>query len=432
MYQNTILSQAIRLSAAVAVTGVCATSTQAAETGFRDAIQQGNVTAEIKNVMAQASRTDAISAAGPLNNSNVGGSSLTLGYETAAYHGLTFGVGFQAGIDWNLHKDETSGFSGEDDSRLSISATNLHQAFVDYAFDPSATQTSIRLGRQSIISPLVMSSGLFPMSDAFDALVITNNDLPSTNLRLMVLKNWIKRYGDDATLSPVHVDDRFSDSVYSLYLNNKSISGLDIEVQWLSNDSDDFIGDPPTAVAPIGPYDTSFMAVTYAIPDSTVTLGAKRMTASFDDASSTDLWGAKANMRAGELDLGIAYTSTDEANSLPGTLGHVPLFRAYTDTVTDAEFIAGVDTLSASLGYGFGIPGLQAKVVYASWSQSDEGITHAGIDLDGASEVALDVKYVSQDIKGLFTRVQLSQVDYDLASGDSDMTYLRLTMNYKF
>jgi len=58
-------------------------------------------------------------------------------------------------------------------------------------------------------------------------------------------------------------------------------------------------------------------------------------------------------------------------------------------------------------------------------------MTNSGKNLDGGSELALDMRYKSQTVKGLSTRIQLSQMDYD-QSGEDDQTYLRATLNYAF
>ena len=413
------------------IAAVLSTTVQAGS--FRDALQGGKFTGDINNVFASGSKTDATSAAGPLNNSHVGSSAISVAYKTANYEGFTLGIALQHGKDWRIH-DGASGLNAEDDSRNSISSTNLQNLYVNYSFDTNLTDTSIRIGRQDIISPLIMRSSMFPMKDAFDAVVVTNKDISNTTLKMMYVSNWIKRYGSSASTSPVQQDAEFDGSVYSIYLNNNSIKGLNIEGQWMSNDSDNTLaGDPPTNVPTNGPYDTTFLALTYKVPDTNIVLGAKNLTASFDNSANTDYFGLKAGTKVGGVGVTLAYTSVSDDNNLPGTLGHVPLFRAYATTQTDAEFIAGVDATSLTLDYNFGVKGLKSALVFASWDQNSEGLTNSGgINLDGASEIALDVKYRFEGIAGLSTRIQLSQMDYDLDNADSDLTYLRMHLKYQF
>lgn len=415
----------------LAVSGALA-STAHAES-FRDALQGGSFSGDINNVLAIGSETDAVSTAGPINNSKVGSSALSIAYKTASYKGFTLGIALQHGKDWRIHDDST-GLTGEDDARNSISSTNLQNLYMNYTFEPSATKTSIRLGRQDIISPLVMRSSMFPMKDAFDALVITNKDLSQTTLKVMYIDSWIKRYGSSATSSPVQQDARFDGSVYSLYLNNNSIKGLNIEGQWLSNNSKKTnVGDAPTNIITKGPYDTSFLALTYKVPNTDVILGVKNLTANYDSSANSDSWGVKAGSKFSGVGVTVAYTSVNDANNLPGTLGQVPIFRAYASTETSAEMIAGVDATSLTLDYNFDIKGLKSSLVFASWAQSDEGyVNSGGKHFDGAAELKLDLKYKFASIAGLSSRIQLSQMDYNLDEGDSDLTYVRMDLKYQF
>ncbi len=101
------------------------------------------------------------------------------------------------------------------------------------------------------------------------------------------------------------------------------------------------------------------------------------------------------------------------------------------DAYLSPEIIAGVDETSISLNYETGIAGLKTSLVYASWKQSAEGTANSRFNLDDASELALDVKYKFQQVEGLSGRIQLSQMNYDIA-GDSDLTFLRAHLKYAF
>lgn len=99
----------------------------------------------------------------------------------------------------------------------------------------------------------------------------------------------------------------------------------------------------------------------------------------------------------------------------------------------ESEYMAGVNSTSMTLGYNFGIPNLKANLLYASWDQSDEGIANSGVNLDGGSEIGLDLKYKFKSVEGLSSRIMLAQIDFDNEMLESDdMTYLRLYLNYKF
>lgn len=417
---------------AVAVMGVISAHAQA--DSFRDALTGGKVSGEVRNTYAVSSYSYSSAEAGALNNNNVLGSALALDYVTGDFKGFKVGVGFQAGRDWGI-QDEDTGLSlagGEEDHRIGVDSTNLYRAYLEYRFDKSVTDTGVRIGRQKIVSPLLMNSGAFPMQDAFDALVIENKDLPDTSLRFMYVDQWVMRYGDDASGSVTQTDKQYDDPVYSFYLKNSSLQGLDIEAQWLANDNDTPAGDPPTAAVTADAYDAGFLGLTYSVPDSSWVLGAKMLTADYEKRPDTGYWGIKAKTTVAGVGVQLSYTSVEDDANFPGTLGHVPMFRSYY-TGYSHEIFAGLETTSLDIDYGFGVPGLKVGFMYADWKQSADGIANSGKDFDGGFETGVDVRYQFQDVKGLSARVKTSYMDFDQQGvEDDDLTYTRVTLNYKF
>lgn len=415
--------------------GLLSTHAFAETSSFRDAIENGKVSGEIRNAAAFASYTDAIKEAGPFNNSKSGVSVLELKYQTDSYRGFTFGTVFQAGWDWGI-QDESTGLTiagGEDDHRLTVSTVNLQNAYVDYSFAAQGSKTNVRVGRQDIISPLLMRSGLQPVKDAFEGVVISNSDIDKTVLKVMYINKWLMRYGDDASDSVTQNDINYEHPLVSLYVNSKAIEGLNIEAQWLSNDNTGPVGDPPTAVPASGPYSTTFFAADYAIPGTDVAVGAKYMGAAFDNSADTSLWGVKAATNLGPVRVTLSYTTVDDDANLPGTLGHVPLFRAYTNTITDTEFYAGVDSVSLNLGYDFGVKGLAANLNYTQLSQSAAGIENGGFNFDDSYEISADIKYKVQSVEGLSMRLNVANAGYnDAVYEDADLMYTRVFVNYAF
>ncbi|WP_432698091.1 OprD family outer membrane porin [Marinobacterium sp. YM272] len=420
----------ILLAAAIAAS----TTANVQADSFREALTGGKVSGEIRNTYAGSSYSDAKPEAGALNNANVLGSALDLNYETGSFNGFKAVVGFQAGRDWGI-QDEDSGLTvagGEDDARVTIDATDLRLAYLEYAFNKEMTATSVRIGRQKIVSPLLMNSGAFPMQDSFDALVIDNRDLPDTTLKLMVVDRWNMRYGDDSNGGITQEDKQYDDLIYSLYLSNNSFTGLNIEAQWLSNDNDDPAGDPPAAAVTADPYDTGFLGLTYKVPNSSWVLGAKAMTADYENRDDTGYWGVKAQTQIKGVEVQLGYTSVQDDGNFPGSLGHVPMFRSYKSGFID-EIFAGLDTTSLRVSYGFGVPGLKADLVYSGWKQSDAGIAASGKDLDGGYEAGIDIRYKFQTVEGLSARVKSSYMDFDReAVGNDDLFTTRVSVNYRF
>ncbi|MBU3069170.1 OprD family outer membrane porin [Aestuariicella sp. G3-2] len=419
------------LCLAVALLSVLSCKAQA--DSFHEALIGGKISGEVRNTYVGGSQSDARNGAAALNNSNVLGSALSLTYETGAYQGLKAVVGLQSGHDWGMQDDEQATIAGgEDDSRVSISSTDLLVAYLEYAVDKSLTDTRVRIGRQKIVTPLLMSSGEFPMQDSFDAVVIENHDLPGTQLRMMAVNRWNKRYGEDSNDTFVEDDLQYHNPVYSLYLTNNSISGLTVEAQWLSNRNDDPVGDPPAAVRTADKYDSGFLGLTYKIPDSSWILGAKALTANYDKLPDTGYWGVKAQTTVKGVLLHLGYTSMDDDGNFPGSIGHVPMFRSYKTGFID-EIFAGLETTSLRVGYGFGLPGANFNLIYSGWRQSDKGIAVSGRNLDGGYEAGVDLQYQFQRIKGLKGRLRTSYMDFDRPDVDKDdFLYTRVLLNYSF
>ncbi|WP_430461036.1 hypothetical protein ACQUQU_17685 [Thalassolituus sp. LLYu03] len=424
----------IALSAAVMAVNAQADS-------FREALQGGKISGELRNAITQSSHTDAWAEAGAVNNNSTGNTALRIDYATAAYKGLSFGVGFQTSWDWGLQDKDTGrafgGGDGEDDTRNTIHATDMVQGYMNYAFDPASTKTNIRLGRQKIVSPLLMNSGAWPMQDSFDAVVINNQDLPGTSISAIAVNSWNTRFGASADAATSN-DKHYDNPVMSLYLTNKSVDGLTVELQWLSNDNDETIGDGPVAVGSKGPYVTTFAGFDYNLGDYTVS--AKYLTSDFDEDSNTEgtnVWGVQGKAKVGGVTLQLAHTQVGDDANFPGTLGHVPQFRSYNNTTIDCDLYAGLGTTVVSAAHGLGVEGLMAQASYAMWSQSDEGQAASGTDFDGGYELAIDLQYKVPSVPGLSTRLQLSQMEFGETAGasrgdENALTYGKLGVNYAF
>ncbi|MCW4627847.1 MULTISPECIES: hypothetical protein [Marinomonas] len=396
-----------------------------------DSIKNGTFSGGLFNTLELGSNSGA-SGVGANNNAKVLGSALTLDYVTGDYYGFNIGVGSETGYDWGIQDSDTATTAGgENDSRVNVNATNLYRAFINYRFNSALTNTQIRVGRQDITSPLLMTSGAFPMRDSFDAVVIENKDIPDTILRAMYVTKWNMRYGDDNNGSVTQTDKSYDNPLVSFYLNNKSIDNLNIEAQWLQNDNDENAGDPPAAVTAKN-YDTTFLALDYNIPNSSWTVGAKTLSANFENSADTGYQGAFVKNTFNGVGVQLAYTTVDDAANFPGTLGHVPMLRSYNPGM-QGEYFAGLKTTSIAANYGFNITGFKATLGYTTWQQSVEGIKNSrGTDLDDGYEASLRIDYKSQEIKGLSTVMQLSYINYDQDVADDSLTILRTSLNYQF
>lgn len=396
-----------------------------------DALNNGKVSGELRTIFINSSYTDANSQAGPLDNNNLGSTALQLNYDSGDFYGFKAGVGIQAGKDFQLHKD-----ASEDDSRATVSATSVYRAFVDYQFDESKTRTQVRVGRQSIVSPLLMDSGMYPMRDAWNGVTVTNQDIPNTTVQFAYIKDWVKRYGSDSNGGAVQEDFHFKDPLYSLHVKNQSVKDLSLEAQYLTTDQAGAIGDPPTTLNTQG-FSNYYTRAEYKLPvQHPVTVGVMHAGANFKDPAEKDttLSGIKLETKVKNVGVNVAYTTVADDNDYPGTLGHVPNFQTFNNLLVNDDMFAGTKIASVKISPDLKVAGLKTSLSYAKYKQSAAGISNSVTNMDGASELGLDIKYDMPRVKGLSARLGLAKVDYSLDNPalDDKMDYARLHLNYKF
>ena len=393
-----------------------------------ESFKNGKFNGEFRFVYTGGSDSDAAGTF-PAGNANVGSIAVEMNYVTDDYNGFKLGLGFQAGHDLEFHDEDGS---SEDDARNSVSASHLHNIFLQYSF----LKSNLKVGRQTIKLPMLMNSGAFALEDSFDAAVLTINEIPSTTLKLIYIQEWNKRYGSDASASPVQQDVHYSDGLYSLYVKNKSIENLTIDAQYITTNEKDTNGDAPILVK--GGYDQFFVRSNYKLPISfPLSLGLTYGGVSYDAPTQDDtsFYGLKLGTAFSGVKLDFAYTSMNDDNNFPGTLGHVPDTIFYTSMLTNQSLFAGVDAYSLQAIYNFGVKKLSTRFKIAHFTQSDEGMSNSPVygKLDGADEFNVDIRYAfSGALKGVGTRLWAGYGQYDEDVAENDFTYARFYLKYNF
>lgn len=422
-----------------------------------DAFKNGKVTGDLRFVYTAGSESAAVDQTAPVNNVNVGSVAVELKYVTDKFQGFNLGVAFQAAHDLDWHKVDSTGptnYQSEDDERNSVSTTLLSEAYLQYNF----LKSNIAVGRQKIKTPLIMTSSAFALEDSFDAAILTFNEIPDTMIKLMYIQDWQMRYGDDTRKTPAgattatQADEHYEDGIYSVFFKNKSIKGLTVDGQYLKTNENKRFFDAPVFIE-AGGYDEYYIQAEYKLPiNYPLSLAMTYAGADYDKnvmanpaggilgGDNARLYGFKVATEVSGVKLNAAYTTMDDEANFPGTLGHVPDAVAYTDMLTNNAIFAGVDAYSIEAIYGFGISGFSSALKYAHYDQSDNGILHAGMNLDGSDEINIDLKYAfSGALKGFHTRLWAGYGTYDnptklgaANSGDDDFLYGRFYLNYKF
>jgi hypothetical protein len=425
---------------------------------LEDAFKNGKVTGDLRFVYTGGSNSDAVTQTAPVNNVSDGSIAAELRYVTDSFYNFKLGLGFQSAHDLGFQKRNATSptdFTSKDDERNSVSTTLLSEAYVQYNF----LKSNIMVGRQKIKTPLIMTSTAFALEDSFDAAVLTINEIPDTMVKLMYIQAWQMRYGGDArknaagVTTPTQADDHFDKGIYSIFFKNKSITGLTLDGQYLKSNENTMLFDAPVFIG-AGGYDQYYLQAEYKLPISfPISLAMTYAAADYDTGvkaapvptlpfvggDKAELYGFKVATEISGVKLNLAYTTMDDEANFPGTFGHVPDAVAYTDMLTNNAIFAGVDAYSIEAIYGFGIPGFNAGLKYARYTQSAKGVINSGnMNLDGADEINIDLTYAfSGALKGFSTRLWAGYGTYDhplgvVSTKDDDFLYGRFYLNYKF
>ncbi|MBE0494766.1 MAG: outer membrane porin, OprD family [Campylobacterales bacterium] len=163
----------VKLSVAAFVVTGLASSSFAADT-LADAFKNGKVTGELKAWYFDrdtGNQNDGTLAKGDTDIFSTG---VMLGYVTDSLNGLSLGATFQGSHAPSANSDAKNLYGTD----MYGSGAVLSEAYVTYTLG----NTTAKVGRQFITSPLVSSSGSRMIKEAFQAAVLINTDLPDTTL----------------------------------------------------------------------------------------------------------------------------------------------------------------------------------------------------------------------------------------------------------
>lgn len=379
-----------KLSLAVCLMAGVTSSVLAADT-LAEAFKEGKVTGTLK---AMYIGTEYAGATVDSDAFAVGGE---LGYKTGSLNG--FSAAFT--VETSHTMGAQSSIAAENDGSVSIQKTLLSEAYLAYTFE----KTSIQAGRMYLGLPLVSSSGSRLMKDYFQAITITNTSLPETTLVAAAANEWVNRNG---------AQTHYADPLYTVYANNKSITGLSLIAQMTTKDNDG---------------EQYFLEAAYKVPSKfPLTLGAQYVADNQDNAKDSAFYGLMVGTEVAGIGLAAYYGSTESDNKVRAGYGNGNDWT-YNSIHMLTGATAGTDSYRGKVSYDFskvGVTGLSAFVTYA---QYDQDVANGNHD---ASEFDFDATYAfSGSLKGLSAQIRYAIVNYDLST-DEDKDQLRFIANYKF
>lgn len=208
------------------VASACIFSNVYANNTLEETFKNGKVKGEIKSYFFQ----EDYDATGRSSIMHFGG---LLNYETASFNGVTLGSTFQVSSVADVNG--INKFVSDEDASGSV----MSEAFITY----SRNNTSLKAGRQFIGTPLLAGSGSRMIRQSFQGYTITNSDITDTKLMVSYVNRFqtrtneagkpgkfTKKFNTNTNLDGLTLND----GAYSLYLENKSISNLNIEAQYLN------------------------------------------------------------------------------------------------------------------------------------------------------------------------------------------------------
>ena len=304
------------------ITTALAGSAFAAET-ITDALKNGKIGGEAK-IWYQTNDNNANKHIFDSENSWFD-AGIRLGYNTDTYKGFGIGVNFYAVDDLGAYE------TWADRSMMNVDhsdvGTWLGEAYISYEIE----NTSAKLGRQNIKSPLVNSDGWALFPNNFEAITVKNSDIPDTALigGYVWEERWLKSQDQEF--------NDFHDGVVMLGVINKSIPDTDL-VAWFYHADDD---DMSASVSDDNTIATYLEAKTKI---DIFNLGAQYIRIDPDKSvgDSTDAIAAMISVKLGILNASAAYSYVgDGALPVAKLSDHRIKTPIYTKTIAGDGDIAG-------------------------------------------------------------------------------------------
>ena len=303
-----------KLSLAAMVVAGLASSSFAADT-LADAFKNGKVSGELRawyfdrEGSATAAENSASSTSVNADIFNVG---VILGYVTDSFYGFKLGATVQSNYAPFADSDAKADFKGDEYGSGAV----LSEAYIQY----SIGNTTAKVGRQFISTPLVNGSGSRMIKQAFEGAVLLNTDLPQTTLAAGVVTKYQARTSSTLNAFPVfahpagdaprfeNLDSLVDAYAYTLLAINKSIPGTTLTAQWAGLDNfADFYYLEAAYAGKAG-------EISYGLA-ANYELKSPDYFALFGTNEDGKMYGAKVDLGYGDLKTYVAYTKiTDDAD----------------------------------------------------------------------------------------------------------------------
>lgn len=302
---------------------------------IEEAFKNSKVSGEIKaQYFDKQSPTDGKSD----SISVVGGN---LGIVTGSFNGLTAGATFQTTHILSRDIEGTNDYLATMDASGSV----LSESYLAYTLG----KTTAKIGRQYITTPLVAGSGSRMIKESFEAMLLSNTDIPDTTLVAGYVSKFQGR--TDGAKNPGTFNN-FEDGAYTLYLKNNSVKDLTLQAQYLDVDGITSATDKDVLYVD-GEYDAGFAKISAQVLDSSNgnvdgRMYGLKVSGNISTVNLTGLYSTTSNK--GEVYPGAGNGADSAFTALPIHGGGVT-YKANTDTMVAVAATQVVDaTIVAYVG----------------------------------------------------------------------------------
>ena len=276
-----------------------------------------------------------------------------LSYVTGDYYGFKSGVTLQASTVTASDLDNAPTAYNKDQN---VSGAVLSQAYLQY----SMANTTGKIGRQYISTPLVEGSGSRIFKESFEGLVISNTDISNTTIVAAYVDK--EQYRTDIASGGTDVKEvsdfeQIQDGAYTVYVNNKSIKDLTVDAQYALINSDTNTADDTKAFYAAGSYNLSPFTIetqTYQTDNGNAV------------NSKGSAYGANLLGNFDKLSLGVAYSIVDKDSNIINGIGNGADYL-YTGTwIYGGIYDADTNAYKLSAGYKI-TTDLSFDLNYGAW-----------------------------------------------------------------
>lgn len=320
---------------------------------------------------------------------------------TGSFYGLKAGVTFQTSHVLSDSINGANNFAATMDASGSV----MSESYLSYAI----ANTSVKVGRQYISTPLVAGSGSRMIRQSFEAYTLMNTDLPDTT----VTASYVNKYQNrtDNAGEPGEFD-KFEDGAYTIHAKNSSIDAVTLQGQYLkvkgaaaNTDKDVYYFDAK--------YDAKVVNVSAQVLDS-----------SNGNVDGT-MYGLKVNGNVGVVNLtGLYTTTTNDGDVYNGVgSGADASFTALPLHGGGVTYFKNTDTL-----VGVAVTKVAGAVVAAYYGEVK---SPDGNNVGGAKKIKAFGGFVDYAFnKNFSAKVMYESADFDTL--DNDDNIFRVYTSYKF